>query len=533
MAAKNPISNLVDAILDNRGSGRGQMGMGMGAGPAQMAQMERAFAEGQSMARGGRMNMAAMGPSMMNTQGQAFVNDFAGGAVMQPRAGGSWADEFQAGPMAAAPAHFEQIFQQQKMQQMAQMEAAWEAQKMEQIWAQEQQQMEAAWQEQAVVQNMQQQQQQANMAQAWANSAPAMEQAWQNSAPQMDAAWAASQAPLEAAWAASQGPLDAAWAQSQAPLDAAWAESQAPLEAAWQESNPLETAWQDSAALETAWADSDELLQAWEASNANLESAWADATAAPSYLFDQENPFLGAADAFEQGLALFEQGKLKQAILAFEAVVQQDQTHADGWRMLGQSHAENDEDRKAISCLQRAVEEDPYNLDALLALGVSYVNELDSQRALNTLKAWVEHNPQFEGLEFKADEYSDGTLMDEVMQLMVAAAKQAEGQSVADVQVVLGVLYNVSRDYDAAAECFRIACAASDQDYTLWNKLGATQANGSMSEEAIPAYHKALELKPKYARGWLNLGISHANLGNYNEGAWQPATRCRKTHIVA
>lgn len=34
-------------------------------------------------------------------------------------------------------------------------------------------------------------------------------------------------------------------------------------------------------------------------------------------------------------------------------------------------------------------------------------------------------------------------------------------------------------------------------------------------------YHRALEIKPRYARGWLNLGISHANLGNYQE-----ATKC-------
>ena len=49
---------------------------------------------------------------------------------------------------------------------------------------------------------------------------------------------------------------------------------------------------------------------------------------------------------------------------------------AEAWRMLGQSHAEHDEDRRAIACLERAVEEDPYNLEALLALGVSYVNEV-------------------------------------------------------------------------------------------------------------------------------------------------------------
>jgi peroxin-5 len=30
---------------------------------------------------------------------------------------------------------------------------------------------------------------------------------------------------------------------------------------------------------------------------------------------------------------------------------------------------------------------------------------------------------------------------------------------------------------------------------------------------------RALEIKPKYARGWLNLGISHANMGQYEEAA--------------
>lgn len=40
--------------------------------------------------------------------------------------------------------------------------------------------------------------------------------------------------------------------------------------------------------------------------------------------------------------------------------------YVQAWFMLGQSHAENDQDRLAISCLERAVEIDPYSLDALL-----------------------------------------------------------------------------------------------------------------------------------------------------------------------
>ncbi len=94
-------------------------------------------------------------------------------------------------------------------------------------------------------------------------------------------------------------------------------------------------------------------------------------------------------------------------------------------------------------------------------------------------------------------------------------------RSDADVHVVLGVLYNVSKDYDSAIKAFRTALDERPDDYGLWNKLGATLANSKRSPEALPAYHRALELKPRYARGHLNLGISHANLGNYDE-----ACRC-------
>lgn len=62
----------------------------------------------------------------------------------------------------------------------------------------------------------------------------------------------------------------------------------------------------------------------------------------------------------------------------------------------------------------------------------------------------------------------------------------------ADVHIVLGVLYNLSREYDKAIESFRTALKLKPQDYSLWNKLGATQANSVQSADAILAYQQVI-----------------------------------------
>nr|CCA20458.1 peroxisomal targeting signal 1 receptor putative [Albugo laibachii Nc14] len=316
------------------------------------------------------------------------------------------------------------------------------------------------------------------------------------------------------------------------------------FESAWQNSGGTSVLTQQENRLHEAWEDSDrsgvdsnKFEEAWNSQQPdNLEALWEkalrDAQSSDvfedvwgesshnedsQYIYKSDNPYLNQTENFERGVRLFKSGPLAEAIYAFEAEVQQHPENSEAWRMLGESHAENDEDKGAIKCLERAIEEDPYNLDALLALGVSLVNEVDSQGALVALKSWVKHNPKFHGLEIRNDEYSDGSLMDEVMQFMLHA--QAHDPEDTDVKVVLGVLYSVSRDYDAAIHNFRFAAQHRPNEHSLWNKLGATLANSSHSAEAIPAYLRALELKPRYARGWQNLGISHANLGNYKSAA--------------
>ncbi|CBJ48315.1 conserved unknown protein [Ectocarpus siliculosus] len=300
-----------------------------------------------------------------------------------------------------------------------------------------------------------------------------------------------------------QEKMEAAWREvEQGGVGAGAGVGDPDLQAIWEESDD------DAAGVETldgVWSRTAATLEAGEG---NLEAP---------YELSAENRFNDVDSPFEEGVRLFEEGQIADAALCFEAEIARNPDNSQAWFMLGQSHAENDQDRLAISCLEKAVEIDPYSLDALLALGTSYVNELDSQKALTNLKAWVEHNPKYSGLEIAVDEYSDGTLMDEVMQLMLQA--QRWDATDADAHVVLGVLYNVSRDYDSAAEAFRRAIEARPNDHSLWNKLGATLANSRQSEAALPAYRRAIASKPGYARAWLNMGISQANLNRYEEAS--------------
>ncbi|KAJ2970579.1 hypothetical protein NUW54_g12698 [Trametes sanguinea] len=59
----------------------------------------------------------------------------------------------------------------------------------------------------------------------------------------------------------------------------------------------------------------------------------------------------------------------------------------------------------------------------------------------------------------------------------------------------------------------------TQQDWLLYNRVGATLANSGRPDEALQYYYTALELNPAYIRARFNLGISCINLRRYDEAA--------------
>eukprot|EP01114_Cavostelium_apophysatum_P014206 TRINITY_DN3628_c0_g1_i2.p1 TRINITY_DN3628_c0_g1~~TRINITY_DN3628_c0_g1_i2.p1 ORF type:complete len:484 (+),score=168.39 TRINITY_DN3628_c0_g1_i2:369-1820(+) len=238
----------------------------------------------------------------------------------------------------------------------------------------------------------------------------------------------------------------------------------------------------------------------------------------------EENPYMNHSNPYKKGIQLFDEGKISEAILAFEAEAQRNPDNAMCWRLLGQAHAENDKDNKAISALIKSIQKDSSDSAAHLALAVSYTNEMFRDEALDTLKNWLQSRPEYQHLRFNVPDYSvEGynfkAYHNAVTDTFIEAAIMKADEPDADVQTALGLLFNLSMDYDKAVDCFRSALDVRPDDYLLWNKLGATLANSNHSEEALGCYFRALKVKPSYVRARSNLGISFMALKEYEKAA--------------
>ncbi|XP_031629596.1 peroxisomal targeting signal 1 receptor [Contarinia nasturtii] len=249
------------------------------------------------------------------------------------------------------------------------------------------------------------------------------------------------------------------------------------------------------------------------------------------YTFDEENPMLGVENVFEKGKIFLEQGDIPSAVLCFESAVREDLNNAEIWELLGTSQAENEKDPNAIAALKKSLELNPSNRNVMMALAISYTNESLQNQALRMLIDWLRTNEKYKNLvpahfsdgpkpmnpQKMAHSLINGPELVDVQDIFIQAVQQSPDEIDAEIQEALGVLFNLSSDYEKAADCFKAALQVKPNSAKIWNRLGASLANGNQSINAVDAYQHALAIEPGYIRARYNVGIICINLKSYKE----------------
>lgn len=246
------------------------------------------------------------------------------------------------------------------------------------------------------------------------------------------------------------------------------------------------------------------------------------------YKFNEENPMIDAENVLEKGKTFLAQGDIPSAVLCFEAAAKQNPENVEAWELLGTTQAENENDPNAIPALKQALELQPNNLNVLMSLAVCYTNESYQREALRHLKNWLAANPKYSHLVPQAEPPEEGAAsltssiikgnsLQDVQSLFLKAVHQNPTEVDGDVQEALGVLFNLSQDYDKAVDCFQAAVSVRPNNAKTWNRLGASMANGNRNVEAVSAYQNALALEPGFIRARYNVGIICINLKSYKE----------------
>ncbi|KAF8499718.1 hypothetical protein F5888DRAFT_1802201 [Russula emetica] len=281
--------------------------------------------------------------------------------------------------------------------------------------------------------------------------------------------------------------------------------------------------------LVTSSQDWQQLHHDWE----TFEATTTGVKRLAEYQFQPRNPYLLGDRSHNHVMhgGSTQRHLFSESVLEMEAVVQRDPSNARAWYELGVKQQENEREQQAISALQRSLELDPTHLPSWLALAISYTNEGDRHGTYEAIQNWIKYNEAYRDIvdTHQAGDGGESNGTDQFQKLIGCLIAMARGLSRpgtggddevdADVQIALAVLLNTNEDYSRAQDCFRTALSVRPGDWLLYNRVGATLANGGRADEALSYYHRALEINPAYIRARFNLGISCISLKRHEEAA--------------
>lgn len=140
----------------------------------------------------------------------------------------------------------------------------------------------------------------------------------------------------------------------------------------------------------------------------------------------------------------------RNTILVLEAIINEDETNAKAWSLLGQAQQANEVDPQAIAAFLRATALDPKNVDSWLGLAASCTNESCVPDALQALRQLLECQPEYN--EFSSRELGNHLDIKIFTKLFDGLASNKPSKH---VLVAASILHNLGGNHSRAAALLR------------------------------------------------------------------------------
>ncbi len=208
---------------------------------------------------------------------------------------------------------------------------------------------------------------------------------------------------------------------------------------------------------------------------------------------------------FEQGMALHQQGQLKQAKQIYEQVLQQAPKHFDALRLLGVLELQSGHPLQALACIDAAIQINPNRADAYYDRGVTLFDLKRFEDAVASYDIAIARDANY------ADAYlSRGNALFTLSKFEEAALSYERALQITPDHAGAysnwgAALYELQR-WAEALDCYNKAIELQPHFVDALCNRGNAMLELDRTDEALADYRKVLELQPDHAKAYCSRG---------------------------
>ena len=240
------------------------------------------------------------------------------------------------------------------------------------------------------------------------------------------------------------------------------------------------------------------------------------------------------AEAYNNmGNALKEQGKLEEAIEAYNKALAIKPDYAEAYNNMGNALKEQGKLEEAIEAYNKALAIKPDYAEAYNNMGNALKEQGKLEEAIEAYNKALAIKPDY------AEAYNNmGNALKEQGKLEEAIEAYNKALAIkpdyAEAYNNMGNALKEQGKLEEAIEAYNKALAIKPDYADAYNNMGNALKEQGKLEEAIEAYNKALAIKPDYADAYSNMGFAKLSTSSWQEGIelrkWRWHTKKHQTY---